>query len=252
MARQQTTLEADRAKAAVRSFAGGPEGFRWHLRAMAAAAVALVLINIAIDPEHLWVVPVVVGWIALLIVHAFLVRTGSARALKAGFEASFAGMRNRVNAAVLGALARDAQAGPSPDEGLRVPPVGFTPARQAMVDPEPTSGWAGETAAGGSRQGAVTPHGNAKAGLPDAVLALWGPTIQAAGPSVADRYAGWRWSPAGPAPIAHQAAAFGSVGPANAASPPAAAARFDAMADGRAPVSLLAHEAATDSTLAGD
>jgi hypothetical protein len=92
--------------------------------------------------------------------------------------------------------------------------------------------------------------------LPEAVVALWGPSVPAAAPTMVEHVAGWRWGP--PTDASAPAPSSFAPPPRTADGLPAASARRTEPTGpmvGRGetvPVALLTAEAAPDSSLTGD
>ena len=263
--------QARQAPSAVAAWVLGPDGVRWHLRGLAAAAVALVLINITVDPVRLWSLPMIGVWAAVLAAHAVL-----------------AGMVSRWFATTSPTLAAPALRGRTwlSTRETSAP----APTRPALIGGNPTAIQAADTdrdavvrdrlrrivedrAALGQASGSTpaTPTAPSVAAvaarlegdlapaattgaLRHEVVALWGPSVPAAAPTVVDHYAGWRWGP----PSGEPAAAAASFLPVPVAETPALARaeqvrRPESQTDERVPLSLLATDATPESSsLVGD
>ena len=292
MKRRFDPTQARQVPPAIASWVLGPGGVRWHLRALAGAAALLVLVNIAVDPDRLWSLPVIGVWAFVLAVHAAIAGTASTWLAGAApvLSATARTARRRLPTRELvaptdpAAAAHSGDRAPIPatptDRRLEIP----TPARHVAVARSFLANRAALSAPGGSAEpadrgvgsepnrsavpgfgpGTVQPlvdHAPSAAArhpngtLPDAVVALWGPSVPAAAPTIVERYASWRWGP----PAAAPAAGPSSFAPMAAeAQPPPEPAERDVRPvpasnpDETVPLALLAADATPDSSLAGD
>ena len=250
------------ARSATAHWVLGAEGVRWHLRLLAAAAVALVLANVAADPARLWSLPAIGVWAVVVAVHAGLASPAlrwlaGSEPVPAVVGATVAGWTSRRPAAMLGLAtgkARgEAERTERPDPAPRRAEPAMRPvAEQPAAAPGQPAHWSTVTVApapaavsGHRRHQDPRPTPTQPDGtLPEAVAALWGVPVPAAAPTIVEHFAGWRWSSPPPAPPATFTAQ-----PTRSATD-GAASRSDAEAP--VPLSVLATEPSPESSLAGD
>jgi len=302
MKRRFDPAEARQAPSVVAAWVLGADGVRWHLRALATAAVLLVLVNIAVDPARLWSLPMIGVWTIVLAVHAGLAGVTSTWVASAAPAAATAalGARKLVPARMPGAPSDPAVQTGAPKSNGRGPIAARAPGHgsEAPSPSRPAGGEQASSASPGNTAERRAPLAAAGSGtpvdrvagvgpiaamtfgpmsgdvplaaepapraagrtvngpLPEAVVALWGPSVPAAAPTMVEHVAGWRWGP--PTDASAPAPSSFAPPPRTADGLPAASARRTEPTgpmvgrDETVPVALLTAEAAPDSSLTGD
>ncbi len=263
--------QARQAPSAVAAWVLGPDGVRWHLRGLAAAAVALVLVNIAVDPVRLWSLPMIGVWAAVLAAHAVLAGMASRWFATASPALAAPALRARTWLPTRETTA-PAPTGPAPvggnpttiqaadtnrDAGVRDRSRRVVEDRAALgrasgstpATPTPPTVAAVATRPVGDPAPAAT-----DGALRHEVVALWGPSVPAAAPTVVDHYAGWRWGPSSGEPAAAATSFLPMLATDRTVPAPAARERrHESQPDERVSMSLLAADATPESSsLVGD
>ncbi|HYO29671.1 MAG TPA: hypothetical protein VER37_03740 [Thermomicrobiales bacterium] len=264
--------QARQAPSAVAAWVLGPNGVRWHLRGLAAAAVALVLVNIAVDPVRLWSLPMIGVWAAVLAAHAVLAGMASRWFETASPVLAAPALRGRTwlptrettapaptGPALVGGNPTAIQAADTDrDAGVRDRSRRVVEDRAAFAQASGSTPTAPAVAAVATRPERDPAPAATDGALRHEVVALWGPSVPAAAPTVVDHYAGWRWGPPSGEPPAAATSflpvpATDRTVPAPAPAPAARERRHESQPDERVPLSLLAADATPESSsLVGD